>query len=51
MPCNCGSTGGTGTKYQLVGPDGQVKGTYLSKTEAIAALSVQPSGSKVVTTS
>jgi hypothetical protein len=48
MGCNCGGAKGTGTRYQLVKADGSVAGTYLSRTEAIAAMSVQP-GSRVVT--
>lgn len=47
--CNCGNTAGTGSRYQLRDAGGKVLGTYLSRTEAIAAMSVQP-GSKVIST-
>lgn len=47
MGCNCGGAAGAGTRYQLVKSDGTVSGTYLSRTEAIAAMSVEP-GSRVV---
>jgi hypothetical protein len=48
MGCNCSGAKGTGTRYQLVKPDGTSGGVYVSRTEAIAAMSAQP-GSKVVT--
>lgn len=50
MGCNCGGAPGAGQRYQLQAADGTVKGTYLSRTEAIAAMSLEP-GSKVVTVS
>jgi len=46
--CNCGG-GGTAKRYQLQDGGGAVKGTYLTRTEAVAALSVSPSGYRVVT--
>lgn len=50
MGCNCGGAKGTGQRYQLLRADGSSGGVYLSRTEAIAAMSASP-GSKVVTVS
>jgi hypothetical protein len=49
MGCNCGGSKGTGQRYQLLRADGTSGGTYVSRTEAIAAMSAEP-GSKVITT-
>lgn len=48
MPCNCGGPKGTATRYKVTKADGSDGGTYLSRTEAIAAMSVSPGA--VVTT-
>lgn len=48
MGCNCGG-GAASTAYQLVDPAGQVKGRFLTRTEAVAALSAAGSGHRVVT--
>lgn len=48
MPCNCSGGATSATRYQLQSSDGSVLGTYLSRTEALAALAVQP-GARVVT--
>jgi len=49
--CKCGGAKGTGPRYQLKDPSGTVLGTYVSRTEAIAAMSAAPSGSTVITVS
>jgi hypothetical protein len=46
--CNCGNGGGAAQRYQLVMPNGS-SATYASKTEALAAMSAAPTGSRVVT--
>lgn len=46
--CNCGGSKGTGPRYQLKSSTGEVLGTYVSRTEAIAAMSAAK-GSTVVT--
>jgi len=46
--CNCGG-GGTAKRYELQDPKGENAGTYLTRTEAVAALSVAPAGYRVVT--
>lgn len=48
MGCNCGGQG-SGTVYQLVSPAGKQVGTYLTRTEAIAAMSAAGGGHRVVT--
>lgn len=47
MACNCGGVA-TSASYSLVGPDGSTKATYLTRTEAVAALSAAGSGYRVV---
>jgi hypothetical protein len=47
--CHCNGSGGVLRRYQLVKTDGTAL-TYASKTEALAALSAAPRGSRVVTT-
>jgi hypothetical protein len=47
--CNCGGTG-DGTRYQLIGGDGKVAGTFLTRTEALAHLTAAGSGYRVVST-
>lgn len=49
MACNCGGAG-AGSVFQLVAPDGTAKGTFLTRTEAVAALSGAGAGHRVVTT-
>lgn len=48
MGCNC-KGGGTGNVFQLVSPAGKTVGTYLTRTEAIAAMSAAGGGHRVVT--
>lgn len=51
MGCNCGGgTTGTATRYQLIKADGSSGGVYLSRTEALAAMTLE-AGAKVVTVS
>jgi hypothetical protein len=49
MGCNCGGTG-SGTRYQLIAPDGTVVGTFLTRPEALANLTAAGSGYRVVST-
>ncbi len=53
MGCNCGgprgtSAAGTATRYKVTKSDGSDGGTFITRTEAIAAMSVSPGA--VVTT-
>ena len=47
--CNCAGTG-NGTRYQLIGPDGQVAGVFVTRTEALTYLTAAGSGYRVVST-
>jgi hypothetical protein len=51
--CNCGGArgAGTGSRYKVTKADGSDGGTYLSRTEAIAALSTMPGAVVTTTTS
>lgn len=48
MGCNCGGSTGTGKRYKVTKADGGDGGTFLTRTEAIAAMSTMPGA--VVTT-